>query len=580
MVATLLMLTSYLSLVLFLAWIMGYWLAAIAQGRLPTILAPFIRAEQALYRLAGINAQQGMSWPEYAKALLLFNSLGIIVLYLLQRWQGYLGFNPQAFSAVGVDSAINTAVSFVTNTNWQGYGGESTMSYLVQMLGLTVQNFLSAATGIAVAFALIRGLAGHCSQHLGNFFVDITRITLYLLLPLALVLAVVLMSEGVLQNLAPYQTLAVLDPLAMTQNSQTLAMGPVASQEAIKMLGTNGGGFFNANSAHPFENPTLLTNWLEMTAMLLIPAGLCFAFGRLVGDMRQGIALLSAMSILLILFAGAIMTAEQQHNPLLLATPVDQNASPLQPGGNMEGKEVRFGIQASALFSALTTATSCGAVNAMHDSLMPLGGLVTLWLMQLGEVVFGGVGSGLYGMIIMALLAVFIAGLMVGRTPEYLGKKIEPFEMKMITLIILITPLLVLGGTALALVLAPGQSSMSNPGAHGLSQVLYAFTSAGNNNGSAFAGFNSNTPFYNLALAGVAWSGRFISIVAVLAIAGSLAAKKKLPVTGGTLPTQGVLFVVLLTATVLLLGALTYLPILVLGPIAEHLQLFATAAAL
>ena len=577
---TLLMLTSYLSLVLFLAWIMGYWLAAIAQGRLPTILAPFIRAEQALYRLAGINAQHGMSWQEYAKSLLLFNSLGIIVLYLLQRWQGYLGFNPQALSAVGVDSAINTAVSFVTNTNWQGYGGESTMSYLVQMLGLTVQNFLSAATGIAVAFALIRGLAGHCSQHLGNFFVDITRITLYLLLPLALVLAMALMSEGVIQNLAPYQTLAVLDPLAMTQNSQTLAMGPVASQEAIKMLGTNGGGFFNANSAHPFENPTLLTNWLEMTAMLLIPAGLCFAFGRLLGDMRQGIALLSAMSILLILFAGAIMTAEQQHNPLLLATPVDQNASPLQAGGNMEGKEVRFGIQASALFSALTTATSCGAVNAMHDSLMPLGGLVTLWLMQLGEVVFGGVGSGLYGMIIMALLAVFIAGLMVGRTPEYLGKKIEPFEMKMITLIVLITPLLVLGGTALSLVLAPGQSSMSNPGAHGLSQVLYAFTSAGNNNGSAFAGFNSNTPFYNLALAGVAWSGRFISIVAVLAIAGSLAAKKKLPVTGGTLPTQGVLFVVLLTATVLLLGALTYLPILVLGPIAEHLQLFATAAAL
>lgn len=366
----------------------------------------------------------------------------------------------------------------------------------------------------------------------------------------------------------------------MTQNSQTLAMGPVASQEAIKMLGTNGGGFFNANSAHPFENPTLLTNWLEMTAMLLIPAGLCFAFGRLVGDMRQGIALLSSMSILLILFAGAIMTAEQQHNPLLLATPVDQNASPLQPGGNMEGKEVRFGIQASALFSALTTATSCGAVNAMHDSLMPLGGLVTLWLMQLGEVVFGGVGAGLYGMIVMALLAVFIAGLMVGRTPEYLGKKIEPFEMKMITLMILITPLLVLGGTALALVLAAGQSSISNPGAHGLSQVLYAFTSAGNNNGSAFAGLNSNTPFYNLALAGVAWGGRFISIIAVLAIAGSLAAKKKLPVTGGTLPTQGALFVILLIATVLLLGALTYLPILVLGPIAEHLQLFATAAPL
>jgi K+-transporting ATPase ATPase A chain len=571
-------LISYLILLLPLAWITSYWLTAMATGRLHPAFQPLIYLEQGLYRLAGIKADNGMSWKEYAQALLLFNGLGVLTVYLLQRWQGHLPFNPQEFGAVSADSAFNTAVSFVTNTNWQGYAGETTLSYLVQMLGLTVQNFLSAATGIAVAFALIRGLMAQCSREVGNFWVDVTRLTLYLLLPLSIAFALFLMSQGVIQNILPYQTVSVLDS-ASTPMTQTLAMGPVASQEAIKILGTNGGGFFNANSAHPFENPTFLSNWMQMLAIFLIPAALCFTFGQLVADWRQGAALLGAMTIIFALMAIVALHAEQQPNPLLANTAVDQLPSVTQAGGNMEGKEVRFGINASALFATITTAASCGAVNAMHDSFMPLGGLITIWLMQLGEVIFGGVGSGLYGMIIFALLAVFIAGLMVGRTPEYLGKKIERFEMKMIALIILITPLLLLGGTALAVSLETARASLSNPGAHGFSQVLYAFSSAANNNGSAFAGLNSNTWFYNISLALAMWFGRFAIIVAVLAIAGSLAAKKKLPITGGTLPTQGGLFVILLISTVLLVGALTYLPVLVLGPIAEHVQLFAVSPA-
>lgn len=559
MTSALILLTVYLILLLPLAWIIGHWLAAIATGQFHSIFSWVVPVERGFYRLIGTNTNQEMTWKTYAQYLLIFNGLGVLVVYLLQRLQPDLPLNPQAFPSVSPDSAFNTAISFVTNTNWQGYAGESTMSYLVQMLALTVQNFLSAATGIAVAFALIRGLVGHCTTNLGNFWVDITRITLYLLLPLSIIFSIILMNEGVIQNFLPYQTVTVLD----SQETQTLAMGPVASQEAIKMLGTNGGGFFNANSAHPFENPTPLSNLLQMLAIFMIPAGLCFTFGRLVGDMRQGIAILATMTVIFVVMAMVAFYSEQHTHPLFQTLE-----------GHLEGKEMRFGVNMSALFATITTAASCGAVNAMHDSLMPLGGLVTLWLMQLGEIIFGGVGSGLYGMIIFALLAVFIAGLMVGRTPEYLGKKIERFEMKMIALIILVTPLLVLGGTALALSLEAGTSSISNPQAHGFSQVLYAFSSAANNNGSAFAGLNANTLFYNISLAIVMWFGRFTIIVAVLAIAGSLAAKKRLPITSGTLPTHNNLFVVLLIGTIILVGALTYLPVLVLGPITEHLQLF------
>lgn len=567
-----LLLSCYLVALLPLAWMIGHWLTAIECGNIHSVFRPITAIERTVCRLANIN-ERGMTWREYAQALIIFNGLGLLSVYLLQQFQGPLPFNPQHFNAVNADSAFNTAVSFVTNTNWQGYAGESTQSYLVQMLGLTVQNFLSAATGIAVALVLIRGFIRQLTHDIGNFWIDITRLTLYLLLPLSIGFSLILMYQGVIQNLLPYQVVSVLDPQATNQPTQLIAMGPVASQEAIKMLGTNGGGFFNANSAHPFENPTALTNGLQMLAIFMIPAGLCFAFGNLVRDIRQGFTLLAVMTVIFILMASVAMYAEQQGNPLFAQLPLDTRASLLQAGGNMEGKEVRFGINASALFATITTAASCGAVNTMHDSLMPLSGLVTLWLMQLGEVIFGGVGSGFYGMIVFALLAVFIAGLMVGRTPEYLGKKIEKFEMKMIALIILITPLLVLGGTALAVSLEVGRASLSNPHAHGFSQVLYAFTSAANNNGSAFAGLNANTLFYNISLAIAMWFGRFIPIVAILAIAGSLAAKQKLPISSGTLPTYGSLFAVLLIATVLLVGALTYLPSLVLGPITEQLEL-------
>jgi K+-transporting ATPase ATPase A chain len=553
--------------------------------------------ERLLYRAAGISTSDDMSWPRYAVSLLLFNALGVVVVYLMQRLQFWLPLNPAGMANVSADSAFNSAVSFVTNTNWQGYAGESTMSYLSQMAALAVQNFLSAATGMSVAFALIRGLARRSATGIGNFWVDLARSTLYILLPLAFLLAVFFMGQGVIQNFDAYRPVTTLERLeyaspkldpagvpikdaagnAVTQpastQSQTLPMGPVASQEAIKMIGTNGGGFFNANSAHPFENPTPLSNFVQMIAMFLIPAAFCFVLGRMLGDPRQGWAIFAAMSVIFLIMALFATWAEQQGNPALAGLGVDQTATEFQAGGNMEGKEARFGIVASTLFATITTAASCGAVNAMHDSFTPLGGLVPMWLMQLGEVVFGGVGSGLYGMLVFALMAVFIAGLMIGRTPEYLGKKIESFEIKMTSIVILVTPLMVLLGTAVAVMTDAGRSGIGNPGAHGFSEILYAFSSAANNNGSAFGGLSSNTAFYNVALAIVMWFGRFACIVPVLAIAGSLAGKKRIEATAGTLPTHGPLFVALLIGTVVLVGALTYVPALALGPVIEHLQL-------
>ncbi|QSI33870.1 potassium-transporting ATPase subunit KdpA [Variovorax sp. RKNM96] len=594
------LLALFLAALAVLAWPVGKFLAALCNERVPRWMQ---RVEAPLYKLAGTAPERSMNWRTYALALLAFNLVGAIVVYALQRLQGVLPLNPAGMGAVSADSAFNTAVSFVANTNWQGYAGESTMSYLTQMLGLTVQNFLSAATGIAVAFALVRGFArrgdGAGSKGLvGNFWADITRVTLWVLVPLSFVLAVFFVGQGVIQNFDAYKDVATVETTAFQQpkngadgqplkdekgapvmedattKTQTLAMGPVASQEAIKMLGTNGGGFFNANSAHPYENPTALANLLQMIAIFLIPAALCFTFGHVVGDMRQGWAVLAAMTVMFVVAVMVVTPAEQAGNPLFGSLGVDQMSSALQAGGNMEGKEVRFGIDASALFAAVTTAASCGAVNAMHDSLTPLGGMVPMVLMQLGEVVFGGVGSGLYGMLIFAMLAVFIAGLMIGRTPEYLGKKIEVREMKLISIAILVTPILVLAGTAVAVIAGAGKAGIANPGAHGFSEILYALTSAANNNGSAFAGLSANTPFYNGLLALAMWLGRFAMIVPVLAIAGSLAAKKRLPVTSGTLPTHGPLFVSLLIGTVLLVGLLNYVPALALGPIVEHLVLW------
>ena len=562
-----------LALLFVLAWPLGRWLTAVAEGRLPKWLAPIARIENGLYRLAGVNPSADMDWKAYALALLAFNALGVIAVYALQVLQHVLPFNPQALPAVSADSAFNTAVSFVTNTNWQGYGGESTMSYLTQMLALTVQNFLSAATAMGVVYALIRGFAARSTGQLGNFWVDVTRSTVYVLLPLSLVFAVFLIGQGVVQNLHAYVDVTTLE--AGKTATQQIALGPVASQEAIKMLGTNGGGFFNANSAHPFENPTPLANFAQMLSIFLIPTALVFAFGRMVGDKRQGFAVLAAMTVLFVAMVIAITPQEQAGNPQLAALGVDQASGELQSGGNMEGKETRFGISATTLFATITTAASCGAVNAMHDSFMPLGGAVPLVAIQLGEVAFGGVGSGLYGMLIFAILAVFIAGLMIGRTPEYLGKKIEVFEMKMMSIAILVTPILVLAGTAIALLADAGRAGIANPGPHGFSEVLYAFSSAANNNGSAFAGLSANTPFYNLVLAVAMGIGRFGVIVPVLAIAGSLAAKKRLPVTAGTLPTHGPLFVLLLLAAVLLVGLLNYVPALALGPVVEQLMLHA-----
>ncbi len=595
----LLLLLVYLAVLLALAWPLGRYLTRVAASAPIRGCGWLAKFEHGLYRAAGIRPEAEMGWKTYALALLAFSTLGALFTYGLQRLQLWLPLNPQGMAGVAPDSAFNTGVSFVTNTDWQGYGGESTMSYLTQMLALACQNFFSAATGIAVAFALIRGFARHSAQSIGNFWVDLTRATLYLLLPLSVLLAAALMSQGVIQNFAGYQEATLLDPVSyqqpkngadgqplkdaqgnpvleeLTARTQTIAMGPVASQEAIKMLGTNGGGFFNANSAHPYENPTALSNFLQMLAIFLIPAALCFTFGDMVGDMRQGWALLGAMTLMFVLMAALVLIAEQQAHPGLAALGVDQAASALQAGGNMEGKETRFGIAASALFAAITTAASCGAVNAMHDSFMPLGGMVPLVLMQLGEVVFGGVGSGLYGILVFAILAVFIAGLMIGRTPEYLGKKIQSYEMKMVSIAILVTPTLVLAGTAIAVLLEPGRAGIANPGAHGFSEVLYAFTSAANNNGSAFAGLSANTPFYNVMLAIAMWFGRFGVIVPVLAIAGSLAAKQRLTPNAGTMPTHGPTFIVLLIGAIVLVGVLNYVPALALGPVVEQLQLAA-----
>jgi K+-transporting ATPase ATPase A chain len=556
------------------------------------------RVERAIYRAAGVDAAEEMPWVRYAVAVLLFNALGAVMVYLVQRLQVWLPWNPQGLANITPDSAFNTAVSFVTNTNWQGYSGESTMSYFTQMLMLAGQNFFSAATGIAVAFALIRGFARRSAQGIGNFWVDLTRSVLYILLPLSLLLALVFMGQGVIQNFDAYKDVTPLESLTYTQpkldasgqplkdakgdpvtetlttHTQSLSMGPVASQEAIKMLGTNGGGFFNANSAHPYENPTPLTNFLQMISMLLIPAALCFTFGRMVGDSRQGWAIFAAMTVIFVVMATIAIWAEQQGNPQFASLGVDQSPSVLQAGGNMEGKETRFGVVASALFATITTAASCGATNAMHDSFTPLGGMVPMWLIELGEVVFGGVGSGLYGMLIFAIMAVFIAGLMIGRTPEYIGKKIESFEMKMTSIVILVTPFLVLVGAAIAVMSEAGKAGVFNPGAHGFSEILYALSSVANNNGSAFAGLSANTPFYNSLLAVAMWFGRFAFIVPVLAIAGSLARKKRIEPTAGTLPTHGPLFVAMLIGTVVLVGALTYVPALALGPVVEHLQLY------
>ena len=598
---TLTLFIAFLLLVIAAVKPLGLYMANVFEGHAIWPVRAAAPLERAIYHLCGIEPVREMGWKEYAAGLLLFNAVGGLVVYLLQRCQLWLPFNPQKFANLSPDSAFNTAVSFISNTNWQGYSGESAMSYLTQMAGLAVQNFLSAATGIVVAIVLIRGLARHSVQTIGNVWADLTRSTLYVLLPLAVVLALALTSQGVIQNFSAYKDVTTLEPLTWQQpktdaagnpvkdaagnpvqetlftHTQTLPMGPVASQESIKELGTNGGGFFNANSAHPYENPTALSNLLEMLAIVVIPAALTYTFGRMVGDTRQGWAVFAAMLVLFVTLFSVAAWHEQRGNPQLAGLGVDQAASATQSGGNMEGKETRLGIAASALFATVTTATSCGATNSMHDSYTPLGGFVPLFQMQLGEVVFGGVGTGLYSMLIFAIVGVFIAGLMIGRTPEYLGKKIEAFEMKMSSIAILVMPFIVLTGTAVAVSVAAGRAGAANPAPHGFSEILYAFSSAGNNNGSAFAGISANTPFYNVALALTMWLGRFWPIVAVLAVAGSLAAKKRIPVSDGTMPTHGPTFVVLLIGTVLLVGALTFVPALALGPIVEHVMLWAAS---
>ena len=533
---------------------------------LKRIIAP---AERVIYRLAGVNPLDEMDWKNYSRAFLMFSVLSFVFLYFIQRVQSVLPFNPLGLVDVSRDLAVNTAVSFVSNTNWQNYGGETTMSFLTQMVGLTVQNFVSAATGMSVLAAFICGLIRQKTSFLGNFWVDMTRGILYILLPLAFIFALLLVSQGVVQTFLPKVTANLIQPVG--QNTQLIAVGPAASQIAIKMLGTNGGGFFNVNFSHPLENPTPISNFLEMLAILLIPAALCYTYGKMIGDTRQGWAILVAMTILLVVFIGVTYAVESQANPLLARLGVDASNTAFQAGGNMEGKEVRFGITNSSLWAVLTTAASNGSVNSMHDSYSPLGGLVLLIMMMFGEVVFGGVGSGLYGMLVFVILAVFIAGLMVGRTPEYLGKKIEAFEIKMAALLILIMPLTVLGLTAIAVSVSPGQSSVLNPGPHGLSEILYAFTSQGNNNGSAFAGLTGNTIFYNLAGALAMLIGRFWLAIPTLALAGSLALKKKSPAGAGTLSTTSILFIGWLIGVIILIGALNFIPVLALGPITEHL---------
>ena len=591
-------LVFYVVVLLVLAKPLGAYMARVYEGKAGLHKAALGWLERLVYRLAGVRESDEMGWKTYAATMLIFNLVGLLAVYLLQRLQGILPLNPQGFSAVSPDSSFNTAVSFATNTNWQGYGGESTMSYLTQMLALTVQNFVSAATGMAVLVALIRGFARRTAQTIGNFWVDLTRSTVYILLPLSFVLALVLVSQGVVQTFKPYPTATVLQPTEYdepvtdkdgkpvldargqpttkksTLTEQVIAVGPAASQIAIKQLGTNGGGFFNVNSAHPLENPTPFSNFLEVLAILLVPAALCYTFGVMVGDTRQGWAVLAAMTVIFVALLLVCVVAEQ-NGRVFAQQGVDHAASALQSGGNMEGKEVRFGIANSALWATATTAASNGSVNAMHDSFTPIGGLVPMWLIQLGEVIYGGVGSGLYGMLMFAIIAVFVAGLMVGRTPEYLGKKIEAYEMKMSSLVILITPALVLIGTSVGVVTAAGKAGIANAGIHGFSEILYAFSSASNNNGSAFAGLSANTLFYNTALGLCMLFGRYWLAVPVLAIAGALARKKIVPVGAGTLPTHTPLFVGLLVGVVLLVGALTFVPALALGPIVEHLTLLA-----
>jgi len=570
-------LVFFMAVLVILAGPLGAFMARVYQ-RERTFLDPvFGPVERFIYRVARINPDEEMDWKQNAIAMLVFNLVGLVFVYALQRLQEFLPLNPQGMGAVTPDSSFNTAVSFASNTNWQGYGGETTMSYLTQMLGLTVQNFVSAASGMAVLALFIRGIARHSVKTLGNFWVDLTRSTLYILLPLAFALALVLVSQGVVQNLSPYVSVPLVEPATDANGArvteQVIAMGPAASQIAIKQLGTNGGGFFNVNSAHPLENPTPLSDFLEMLSILLIAAALCYTFGKMVGDTRQGWSLLAAMTIIFVVFLGVAIWSEQNGNPAFTRMGVDQAASSLQPGGNMEGKEVRFGIVNSALWATATTSASNGSVNSMHDSYMPLGGMVTLVMMQLGEVVFGGVGSGLYGMLVFVIVAVFVAGLLVGRTPEYLGHKIEAYEMKMASLLILIMPLTVLGLTALGVVLQAGKATIFNPGAHGFSEVLYAFTSQGNNNGSAFAGLGANTPFYNLAGGVAMLISRYWLAVPTLALAGSLVRKKLVPATEGTLPTHTPLFIFWLIAVVLIVGALNFLPALALGPIVEHFMM-------
>ena len=587
----------YVVTLIALAKPLGWYMARVYEGEsvgLNRLLAPL---EALLYRLSGVNPKEEMRWTDYAVSFLIFNLLGVLAVFALQRLQAYLPFNPQGLPGVSSDSAFNTAVSFATNTNWQGYSGEVTMSYLTQMLGLTVQNFVSAAAGMATLVALIRGFTRRNTDTIGNFWVDLTRSTLYILMPLSLILALVLVGQGVVQTFSPYRSVPLIETVSYEQPKlgadgvalqdaagkpimesveakvQVIAVGPAASQIAIKQLGTNGGGFFNVNSAHPLENPTPLSNFLEMLSILLIPSALCYTFGMMVGDTRQGWAILAAMTLILVALIFVEVPLEQIGNPALASLSVDQSATVSQSGGNMEGKETRFGITNSALWAIVTTAASNGSVNAMHDSFTPIGGMIPMWLMQLGEVIFGGVGSGLYGMLMFAIVAVFVSGLMIGRTPEYLGKKIEAYEMKMAAITILIPPLVVLGGTALAVMIDVGKASVFNPGAHGFSEVLYAFSSAGNNNGSAFGGLSANTPFYNSLLGLAMLFSRYWLAIPVLAIAGSLAAKKIVPVGLGTLPTHTPLFVALLIGTVLMVGALTFVPALALGPVVEHLQM-------
>jgi K+-transporting ATPase ATPase A chain len=566
----------YLLILLLLVKPLGSYMARVYQGERVFLSRIILPVEHFLYRVLGIRTDEEMNWKHYAVVMLLFNLAALLLLYAFLRLQSFLPLNPQGLSAVSPDLSFNTAISFSTNTNWQSYGGETTMSYFTQMLGLGVHNFLSAATGMAILIALIRGIVRHSAQTIGNYWVDMTRSMLYILIPLSLILALFLVSQGVVQTFNGEEKASLLQPVTdangQTVADQSIALGPAASQIAIKQLGTNGGGFFNVNSAHPFENPTPLSNFLETLALLLIPAALCYTFGKMVGDTRKGWALLSVMTIIFVAMLSVAVWAEQSPNPAWANLNIDQTASNLQPGGNMEGKEVRFGIADSALWATATTAASNGSVNAMHDSFTPLGGLVPMWLMQLGEVVYGGVGSGLYGLLAFVIIAVFVAGLMIGRTPEYLGKKIEAFEMKMASLMVLIPILLVLTGAALAVATSVGRQAVFNPGAHGFSEVLYAFSSASNNNGSAFAGLGTNTLFYNVALGVVMLIGRYWLAIAALAIAGSLALKKKVPESSGSLPTHSPLFIFWLIAIIIIVGALSFLPALSLGPIAEHLM--------